>query len=98
MALKKKIKMPNGIELEYHRIALLTVDVNNQVTILRHSYLTEDARQYEKDYAAGLIKDDPVFPFIDHEYMHIDYIDGIDIRGAYEWLKSQPDFLDSEDV
>ena len=98
MALKKKIQRPNGIEVEYHRIALVNIDVNNQITILRHSYLTEEARQYEKDYAAGIIKGDPVFPYVDTEYMHLDYEDGMDIVRAYEWLKQQPEFEGSEDV
>lgn len=97
MALKKKIKMSNGLELSYHRIALVTIDVNNQITILRHSYLNEEGRQYEKDYADGKIEN-PVFPYVDTEYMHMEYEDGINIKTAYEWLKSQPDFEGSEDV
>ena len=98
MALKKKITRPNGIELEYHRIALLTIDVNNQITILRHSYLSEETRQYEKDYAAGEIEGEPTFPYVDYEYIPVEYEDGMDIKGAYEWLKQQPEFEGSEDV
>lgn len=98
MALKKKIKMQNGLELEYHRIALVTIDVNNQITVLRHSYLNEEARQYEKDYRDGLIEGEPIFPYVDYEYMSMEYKDGMDIQGAYEWLKEQPGFKDSEDV
>lgn len=98
MALKKKITRPNGIELEYHRIALLTIDVNNQITILRHSYLSQEARQYEKDYAAGEIEGEPTFPYVDYEYIPVEYEDGMDIKRAYEWLKQQPEFEGSEDV
>ena len=98
MALRKKVRMPNGLELNYHRIALITIDVNNQTTILRHSYLDESARQYEKDYAAGKIKDEPVFPYVNAEYMSFDYDGQMNVENAYEWLKKQPDFADSEDV
>ena len=98
MALKKKIRMPNGLELEYHRIALLTIDVNNQITILRHSYLNEEGRQYEKDYAAGKIEGEPIFPYVDYEYMYLEYENMMNIENAYEWLKTQPGFEGAEDV
>ena len=98
MALKKKKRMPNGLDLEYHRIALVTIDVNNQITILRHSYLNEEARQYEKDYAAGKIIGEPTFPDVDYEYMHLEYEDGMNITKAYEWLKTQPGFEGAENV
>lgn len=105
MALKKKIIMPNGLPLEYHRIALVSIDANQQITILRHSYLNEEARQYEKDYAAGLIVGDPIFPYVAHEYIHATYADNIDMltgdtmKGAYALLKKQrPEFADAEDL
>lgn len=98
MALKKKARMANGLELEYHRIALVTIDVNNQITVLRHSYVNEEARQYEKDYAAGKIEGEPTFPYVDFEYMQMDYEDGMNIKKAYDWLKEQPAFEGAEDV
>ena len=57
MAIKKQVTAANGIVTEYHRVALLTIDTNNQNTILVHSYLSEAGRQIEKDYAAGLYRD-----------------------------------------
>ena len=98
MALRKKITMPNGLELEYHRIALITIDVNNQITVLRHSYLNESARMYEKDYAAGLIEGEPTFPYVDYEYINFEYEDGVDIGQAYGYLKTLPQFDGAEDV
>lgn len=105
MALKKKIIMPNGLPLEYHRIALVNIEPNQQITILRHSYLNEDARQYEKDYALGKIEGEPVFPYVDYEYIHMDYSDNIDsmtgdtMECAYKLLKKHnPEFEDAEDV
>lgn len=105
MALKKKIIMPNGLPLEYHRIALVSIEPNQQITILRHSYLNEEARQYEKDYALGLIEGEPTFPYVDYEYVSINFSDGItDMNGdmmecAYKLLKKhRPQFEGAEDV
>lgn len=105
MALKKKITMPNGLPLEYHRVALVTIEPNQQITILQHSYLNEEARQYEKDYAAGLIEGEPIFPYVAHEYIHMNYADNIeDMTGdamvcAYGLLKKHcPELADAEDI
>lgn len=105
MALKKKIVMTNGLPLEYHRIAKIDIEPNQQITILRHSYLNEEARQYEKDYTQGLIEGDPIFPYVDHEYVHIDYSDNIaEMNGdimecAYNLLKKhRPEFSDAEEA
>lgn len=104
MALMKKITMPNGLPLEYHRIALVSIEPNQQITILRHSYLNEEARQYEKDYAAGKIEGEPQFPYVDHEYVHMDYLESIEdmdgsaMQCAYKLLKKhRPEFADAED-
>ena len=105
MALKKKIIMPNGLPLEYHKIGLITIEPNQQITILRHSYLNEEARQYEKDYAAGMIEGEPVFPYVDDEYIHLDYAENIEamngdsMKCAYDLLKKhRPEFSDAENV
>ena len=99
MALKKKVVMPNGIPLEYHRIALVSLDINNQNTVLVHSYLNEEARQYEKDYAAGLIEGEPVFPYVRAQYYKPEYSGVMSIGRADDWLKSSvPAFEGAEDT
>ena len=99
MALKKKVRMNNGLVLDYHRVALITIEPNQQVTILRHSYVDAEARQIEKDYAAGLIKPEEVmFPYVEHEYMHLDYDENMNMKNAYAWLKEQPGFEEAEDI
>ena len=102
MALKKEIRFPNGVKCEYHRIALISIDVNNQITVLVRSYLDEDGRQYEKDYESGLIQD-PIFPYTQAEYKYIedtnsDILKGDIVSSAYAWLKRQPEYQDSIDV
>lgn len=98
MALKKKIRIPNGLELEYHRIALLSIDVNNRITILRHSYLNKEARDYEKAYSNGEITGEPTFPYVDATYMYMEYLDDANVEKAYEYLKTLPLFEDAIDV
>lgn len=88
MALKKKIIMQNGLPLEYHCVALVSIDTNNQNTILVHSYLNEAARRYEKDYAAGLIEGEPVFPYVHAQYYNPEYSGVMSIGRAYDWLKT----------
>lgn len=105
MALKKRIITKNGLPLEYHRVALVSIEPNQQITVLYHSYLDESARQYEKDYAAGKIKGEPQFPYVAHEYIHMDYNENIgDMAGdtmkcAYGLLKKhRPQFADAKNV
>lgn len=89
MALKKTVVMPNGLPLEYHRIALISVDINQENTIVVKSYLNEDARQYEKDYAAGLIQGEPIFPYVHAQYYNPEYNGFMSIAMAYDWLKTK---------
>ena len=98
MALKKSIIKPNGVEVNYHRIAMVKIDTNQGVTILLYSYLNEEGRNYEKRYAAGEIQGEPTFPYVDAEYISVDYDESMNIKNAYEWLKTQPAFEGAEDV
>lgn len=98
MALKKKKIMKNGLTLEYHRISMVRIDTNQQISILVHSYLNEESRQYEKDYESGKIQGIPEFPYVAGEYLSLDYDENMNIKNAYEWLKRQPGFEESEDV
>lgn len=102
MAIKKKVTAPNGVVTEYHRIAMLKIDTNQQNTILVHSYLSENGRQVEKDYADG--KYDELdegmmnWPYVDAQYLNCKYDGEMTIEKAYEWLKTLPQFDGAEDV
>lgn len=98
MALNKKIQKPNGLTLEYHRIAMVKIDTNLQCTMLVYSYLNKDSRVYEKSLIKdGLSKND-TFPYVEPEYVSFDYDENMNIKNAYEWLKKQPEYEGSEDV
>lgn len=104
MAIQINIKKDNGIVLCYHHIAMITVEVNQRVTLLVRSYLDQEARQYDKDYAAGKIEGEPTFPYTDAEYISIEWKDignlltGDLTKNMYEWLKTQPPYIGAIDV
>ena len=104
MAIQTKVKKDNGIILSYHHIAMITVEVNQCVTLLVRSYLDQEARQYDKDYAAGKIEGEPTFPYTDAEYITIEWKDVGDLltgdltKNMYEWLKTQPPYIGAIDV
>ena len=102
MAIKIPVTEDNGIVTEYHRIALLSIDVHNQNTILVHSYLNEAGRQIEKDYAAGVYKDVEAgmmrFPYVNASYINLGYDENMTVTKAYEYLKTLPQFEGSVDI
>lgn len=104
MAIQINIKKDNGIILNYHHIAMITVEVNQRVTLLVRSYLDQEARQYDKDYAAGKIEGEPTFPYTDADYISIEWKDignlltGDLTKNMYEWLKTQPQYIGAIDV
>ena len=102
MAIKKQVIAANGIVTEYHRVAMVKIDTNQQNTILVHSYLSDVGRQIEKDYAAGLYKDVDEgmmnWPYVDAQYLNCEYDGDMTVSKAYEWLKTLPEFAGAEDV
>ena len=102
MAVKIAITASNGIVTEYHRIAMLKIDTNQQNTVLIQSYLSEAGRQVEKDYANGLYNDIEEglmnWPYVSTQYLHWDYDGEMSITKAYEHLKTLPEFEGSIDV
>ena len=104
MAIKKKITEKNGVTLSYHKISMINVQVNQQVTILVESYIDESGRQYEKDYAKGLLEGEPTFPYTNAEYINIPYDENTELftgnitKKAYEWLKMQEKYKDATDI
>ncbi len=102
MAIKKPVTEHNGVVTEYHRIALLSIDVHNQNSILVHSYLSADGRQVEKDYAAGKYNNVEAgmmnFPYVQATYISATYDESMTITKAYEYLKTLPKFAGAEDV
>lgn len=101
MAIKTKVQSDNGIVTEYHRVAMVKIDTNQQNTILVLSYLSEDARQIEKDYENGMYngKEETLhFPYTDYEYINTEYMPNMTVEAAYAYLKTLSKFKNAEDV
>jgi hypothetical protein len=102
MAIKKIVTASNGIVTEYHRIAMVKIDINQQNSLLIYSYLSEAGRQIEKDYAAGLYKDLEEgmmnWPYVDAQYLDCEYDGEMTIAKAYEYLKTLPEFEGAIDI
>lgn len=98
MALQKKIQKLNGIVLEYHRISMVKIDTNIQCTLLVESYLNEASRLKEKEILKVGIDKGGVLPYVESEYISLDYDENMSIRNAYEWLKQQPEFEGAKDI
>ena len=104
MALQVSIKTDNGVILSYHHIAATNIEINQRITIIVESYINEEGRQYDKDYANGKIKGEPNFPYTKMEYITIEWKDignlltGDLTKNMYEWLKTQPPYIGAIDV
>ena len=98
MALRKVIRKPNGLVFNYHRIAMVKIDTNQQCTFLVESYLNEEGRELEKAYAAGNIVGEITLPYTLCNYISTDYDANMNIHNAYEWLKIQPEYVGAEDI
>lgn len=105
MAIQISIKTDNGVVLSYHHIAAINAEVNQRVTLLVRSYIDQESRQYDKDYAMGKIQGEPTFPYTDAKYISIGWdeagpiINGGELAvNAYHWLKMQPEYAGAIDV
>ncbi len=99
MALKKAVVKKNGLTLAYHRIHSLYFEVNNKITMEVQSYVSEEAREYDKNFRSGLIAGEVNLPYIHHDFYELEYNENLTIKKAYHWLKKNaPDLADAEDV
>lgn len=97
MALKKDIKLDNGIILTYHRIVSVNSIVNRQSMIEVGSYLNKEEREKEREwYNSGSA--DRLNVYIGTKYYIKDYDKEFNVDNAYEYLKTLEDFADAEDV
>lgn len=98
MALKKKIKNKNDIELSYHRIVSLN-KITNQTNILEvASYIDGEQRQIELDYYNSTDPNKYMNVFIDTSFLNCPYDETKTIEEYYDYLKTTEKFKDAEDV
>lgn len=92
MALYKPILQDNGVTTEYHRISSLTLSTNSHISIAVFSYVNAESRNIR--YEGPIDRR----PYIQSTTYEIDYDEDMTITGAYEYLKTLPEFEDAEDV
>ena len=98
MALRKKIKNKNDIELSYHRIVSLN-KITNQTNILEvASYIDGEQRQIELDYYNSTDPNKHMNVFIDTSFLNCPYDETKTIEEYYDYLKTTEKFKDAEDV
>jgi len=113
MAILKKIKLDNGIELNYHRITSIIKITNICNKIEISSYVNEEQRLKEKEYQELQLKNkdkkeltdkekqklnNGINVFINTNFENLEYNDKIDIEDIYNYLKTTDKFKNAKDV
>ena len=94
MALKKIITLENGIPMSYHRIAEIKNIVNYGTVLIINSYVNQEQRNREKNYEIRYADD--IYKVVSQ--MKIEYNDKLDIKSAYEYLKTTEKYQNAEDI
>lgn len=91
MALYKEIKQDDGVITSYHRILFIRQMINHHTSIAVLSYVNDEARSDEKEAVIAQ-------PYQKSTTYELPYDENMTVSEAYEWLKTQPQFEDAEDV
>lgn len=93
MALTKKIKLENGVIVNYHRIVSINKITNKSIVIEVASYTSQEKRQEEIEKEGQSMN-----IFIDTIYLDKEYNETDSIRDLYNYLKTTEKFSEAEDV
>ncbi len=89
MALIKEIILDSGIITNYHRVASVNNITNHASIIEVASYASKAKREEEK---SALQNNESMNVFINSDYISLPYNKTLDVDGAYEHLKTLPQF------
>lgn len=95
MALSKKNELDNGVVVNYHRVVSVNVITNVQNIIEVAGYTSESKREEEINAIAN---GDKMNVYISTTFFNTDYDQTMTVEGAYDYLKTLPEFSDAEDV
>ena len=102
MGLKKKITLPNGISLNYHRITGLDIATNAHNAIRISSYTTQAQRAKEKKAIEEAQKlgyfQEPLDVLVQGNVVMAPYDQTMTIQSAYEWLKENSGYEGATDI
>lgn len=97
MALSKRITLPNGVAVNYHRVVRVDIVTNQQNVVEVASYTSRAKRREEKDwYARDGGQDgadgEGIDVYIETTLFDVPYDQDMTVESAYGWLKAQPMF------
>lgn len=97
MALLKNIELNNGVNVNYHRIVSLNCIVNNKIIIEVASYTSEEKRIEEKNFYK---EETPTTMnvFLQTSFIELAYDENINVKNAYEYLKTTDMFINAKDI
>lgn len=87
-------ELPNGVKLEYFRIASLTTVVNVHSIIEVVGYTSQEKREEEQ----GADPETGCDVYTDAQYISVDYDPDFSVNKAYALLKAMPGWEGAEDV
>lgn len=90
MALKKSIRQEDGVTTEYHRVLFVQITPNRQNSVAVLSYVDGEARDSEKGSEYQ--------PYNRSVTYETGYDPEMTVEGAYNYLKTLPQFDGAEDV
>lgn len=91
MALYKEIRQDDGVTTKYHRILFLNKTVNHHNSIAVLSYVDTESRTQEQESILAQ-------PYQKSVTYEIAYDENMTIEGAYDYLKTLPQFEGAEDI
>lgn len=95
MALKLTVVGEDTVTTSYHRVVKIETVVNRYTRIQVESVIDESARSIQKAYDGS---ESYVPPYSTVMYYTTDYGAFNDVTGAYEYLKSLPEFEGATDI
>ena len=97
MALSKRTALPNGVQVNYHRIVRIDKILNVQNVIEVASYTSRAKREEER---VALASEHPAMDvYIETVIYEAPYDPGMTPQAAYAWLKeNRPEFEGAADV
>lgn len=98
MALKKQVKLYNGIITNYHRIVSINKITNNCNIIEVASYISEQQREKEKEYYNSTNENKSMNIFIETSFVQKEYSENETIEECYKYLKTLEQFKEASDV
>lgn len=92
MALIKNIELKNGVVTNYHRIVRISIYTNEEILIEVASYTSKSKREEEADAIKNNL---PMNVFINTSYYSANYNEDMNIKKAYEYLKTLDEYKDA---